>query len=295
MADPDPIDRAYRDAETLLQEQAERSARRARVLAAVAQDSDRASRPNPAPRSIVRGGWLAAASVLIVSGFLVTRFSALQKLWLAPPTAQAPATIQKNQVVAALSKPAPPIVQPDIAMPKIAPPDHAPAIARAPAESSDEQTALPVPPAIKMAPPPEMMVAPAVPPPLAEAAPPPPPAMAAPPMPAPFSAAPSAAARSDMAKPMQDPDFDQLRNAAAAGRKAEVQHLLDRHVPVDAADPDGETALMKSIRADQPATAALLIRHGASLDKKNNAGLSPRDLAAQIKDSALNHALGLEP
>jgi len=51
---------------------------------------------------------------------------------------------------------------------------------------------------------------------------------------------------------------------------------------------------MKSIRADQPATAALLIRHGASLDKKNSAGLSARDLAAQINDPALNHALGLE-
>ena len=32
-----------------------------------------------------------------------------------------------------------------------------------------------------------------------------------------------------------------------------------------------------------------------ALDKKNNAGLSARDLAAQIKDPALNHALGLEP
>jgi len=88
--------------------------------------------------------------------------------------------------------------------------------------------------------------------------------------------------------------FDQLRAAAAAGRTIEVQELLSRRIPVDAADTNGETALMKSIRAHQPATAALLIRHGASLDKKNNAGLSARDLAAQINDPALNHALGLE-
>ena len=39
MVDPtrDPIDQAYRDAESLLTEQAERSARRARVLDAIAQ------------------------------------------------------------------------------------------------------------------------------------------------------------------------------------------------------------------------------------------------------------------
>ena len=87
---------------------------------------------------------------------------------------------------------------------------------------------------------------------------------------------------------------EQLRAAAAAGRTTEVQDLLNRQISVDAADADGETALMKSIRADQPPTAALLIRHGASLDKMNNAGLSARDLAAQINDPALNRALGIE-
>lgn len=90
------------------------------------------------------------------------------------------------------------------------------------------------------------------------------------------------------------PAFAQLRAAAAAGRMVEVQELLDRRIPVDTADSNGETALMKSIRAGQPATAALLIRHGASLDIKNRAGLSARDLATQINDPALNRALGLE-
>src|SRR5690348_14865606 len=42
-----------------------------------------------------------------------------------------------------------------------------------------------------------------------------------------------------------DTDLDQLRRSAAAGRTAEVQQLLDRHVSVDAADSKGETALMK--------------------------------------------------
>ena len=102
----------------------------------------------------------------------------------------------------------------------------------------------------------------------------------------------------DTAKPIgelgSNLGFDQLRAAAAAGRTIEVQELLNRQIPVDVADANGETALMKSIRADQPATAALLIHHGASLDKKNNAGLSARDLAMHINDPALNHALGLE-
>ena len=89
--------------------------------------------------------------------------------------------------------------------------------------------------------------------------------------------------------------FDQLGAAAAAGRTNEVQDLLSRQIPVDVADRDGETALMKSVRADQPTTAALLIHHGASLDKKNKAGLSARDLAAQVNDPVLNRALGLEP
>ena len=103
--------------------------------------------------------------------------------------------------------------------------------------------------------------------------------------------------RTDAAKPMGElgTGFDELRAAAGAGRTAEVQELLDRHIPVDSADANGETALMKSVRADQPATAALLIRYGASLDKKNNAGFSARDLATQINDPALKRALGLQP
>ncbi|MGZ5927092.1 MAG: hypothetical protein ACXWLJ_10470 [Rhizomicrobium sp.] len=92
-----------------------------------------------------------------------------------------------------------------------------------------------------------------------------------------------------------NPGFEELRAAAGAGRTAEVQSLLDRHVPVDSADARGETALMKSVRADQPATAALLIRYGASLDRKNNAGFSARDLATEVDDPALKRALGLQP
>lgn len=298
---PDPVDRAYNEAEKLLQEEAERSARRARVLAAVARDSD--PRQKPVPRFASRGGWLVAASLVVVSGFLVTRFSA--EPWFSPLTTPAPVVkqVQKNEMTPALSKPAP-AVQPDFApvTPQAEAPDRTPAIARRRAEASGRRMPEP-PPAAMKAPPAAVMAAPspaASPPPAA----PPPSIAAAPraPMSAPLAAAPPPpppAAPADMAAPVGEsgvnPDFDQLRRAAAAGRTEEVQRLLDRHVPVDAAGPEGETALMKSIRADQSETAALLIRHGASLDKKNNAGFSARDLAAQVNDPALNHALGLAP
>ncbi len=70
---PDPIDRAYSDAEKLLHDEAERSARRARVLAAVAEDNA-VGHQTSVPRFTSRYGWLVAASVMVVSGYLVLRF-----------------------------------------------------------------------------------------------------------------------------------------------------------------------------------------------------------------------------
>lgn len=334
MVDPtsDPIDRAYRQAESLLNEQAERSTRRARVLAAVAQDAAirPISRQKSRPRFTSRGGWLVAASVLVASGFLVIRFLPLNQPWSSPPIAQAPVAklVQKNEMTAALSPPAPAIDRSGSASsgPKTKASDQAPTTAHEPRESSGRRMVLaapPPPPAMVAPPPPAAPASPtAAPPPpapraVARAAPQPPPAaqapsMAAPPPPAarafamaapppPAAPAPTMAApppMADTAKPVDElgsnSGFDQLRAAAAAGRTIEVQELLDRQIPVDVADANGETALMKSVRADQPATAAVLIHHGASLDKKNNAGLSARDLAADINDPALNHALGLE-
>ena len=308
MADrtPDPIDRAYGDAERLLDDPVERSARRDRVLAAVAQDNAANSVPGrkPVARFAARGGWLAAAGIVVVSGLLVTRFPASQGPGAPSPPANASVAkpVPKNQIAAALPPPAPAISQPDFvpATPKAAPASRASDVARKGVEAPGKTAALPEPPppvALAAPPPaaPPASVAAAAPPAIVVIA--PPAAMPAPPPPPP--AAPAPAFRTGAAKPMSeagiDPDVGQLHAAAAAGHTAEVQHLLDRHVPVDAADAKGETALMKSIRADQPETAALLVRLGASLDKKNDAGLNARDLAAQRKDPALNRALGLEP
>ena len=86
-----------------------------------------------------------------------------------------------------------------------------------------------------------------------------------------------------------------LRAAAAAGRTADVAALLDQGAAVDAPDADGDTALMRSIQAGHAAVAALLRRHGASLDRRNHAGQSARDMAAAKGDARLNRALGLDP
>jgi hypothetical protein len=108
----------------------------------------------------------------------------------------------------------------------------------------------------------------------------------------PVVAAPGQFRAAGIAKP--DPGAS-LRAAAAAGRTADVQALLDEGVPVDAADANGDTALMKSVQADHPAAAAALRRHGANPDRKNHAGESARDMAAGKRDAALGEAIGTAP
>jgi ankyrin repeat protein len=51
---------------------------------------------------------------------------------------------------------------------------------------------------------------------------------------------------------------------------------------------------MRAVQADRPAAAALL-RHGASLDRRNNARQSARDMAAAQDDPAIDRALGPAP
>ncbi len=85
-----------------------------------------------------------------------------------------------------------------------------------------------------------------------------------------------------------------LREAAARGDRAEVTRLLDAGAPIDAADPAGVTALMKSVQANHPATAVLLVRRGASTDRTNRAGVSARDMAATLDDPRMKRALGID-
>jgi len=302
-------------------ERVRRSARRARVLAAVA------SQGKPAVRSPLwrRGGWLAAASV---AGLSLILASQLYRPIPPPPArpAAAPLVQARARGAAAPTSPssAPPVSRPVKAVPppmlKSAPPVYvspSPAVPplAAPAARAFPEPAPPPPPPPPPAPPPEAAIASGGAPPSDQAD-------------ASNAAGPSEVSEmvvtaqkreekiesvpvaitvftskqrdvvgiSSVQDVTNSPDLAaQLRVAAAAGHASKVKSLLKHHVPVDAADADGDTALMKSVRADDPAVAKVLIQHGANLDVRNQAGQSARDMAKAIGDPKLDQALGLSP
>ena len=63
MSEPDPMDKAYAEAEAMLSDDAARAARRARVLAAVAAAPPAEASPARSPGIWRRGGALAAAGL----------------------------------------------------------------------------------------------------------------------------------------------------------------------------------------------------------------------------------------
>jgi hypothetical protein len=346
-AKPDPMDKAYVQAEALLSDEEARAARRARVFAAVARQpttQPQASFVSLRRSAFQRGGWLAAAGVAGLSVVLAAqlRQQALLRPQSAPtpPTAPVPAQPRQTQAAPAprtAARHAIAAAQTPTASPAMLPPAPRafPAAPRAAAPVAEPDVPapppLPIPPAMAAQPKYRGTVAPIavptppsppappllIPPakmdqpkyqspvaPISVPAPPPPPAdvPAPPPLPVPparlaFAAPPAAAPSSRFeatAGPQSDPAA-RLRTAASAGRSAEVEALLARGVPVDATDAEGNTALMKSIQADRPAVAALLRRHGASLDLTNRAGESAKDMAMAKGDAKLIRAIGLEP
>ena len=326
-AAPDPIEAAYTQAEALLANEKARAARRARVLEAVAQHEEpgRGSahiRPRAPWR---RGGWLAAASVALFCAFLAARIypPVRERLPEGTPSVVPPAPAGRK--VAPLA-PAPAIAPPQTRWegrrraPAAAPPAPRLVTKAAPEAPAAEVFASPPPPAAPP-PPPSPAPAPAPPPPIADPA---PASLIAGLSPAPGRAPAPASqgtvgevvvtgvriARRDFSSPLavaaarsgptpvaavlSDPAA-RLRAAAAAGRIPEIERLLVAGAPIDAADAEGNTALMISIQLGRPEAAALLRRHGASLDQKNRAGLSARDMAISKGDPALLQAVGLGP
>jgi ankyrin repeat protein len=67
-----------------------------------------------------------------------------------------------------------------------------------------------------------------------------------------------------------------IRNSAGADA---VRTLLDQGADVNAAEPDGTTALAWAAHRDDLQTADLLIRHGARMDAANEYGVTPLALA----------------
>ena len=312
----DPIDRAYVQAEALLDNEAARAARRARVLAAVAQEpAPLAAEPSRRRSPWRRGGWLAAASVAVFCAFLAGRiYQPARDRAPAPvsPASAAPAAASgelsappkaPSQQRAADAEPA------RIASARPASPPTpsgqiqpaAPAARKAQAEPALKALAAAPPPA-----PPGLATQAMLP---APAPPPPPPVAMAPQMSVgEIAVTGSRMSRRDFAAPRTSlitrsaaavlpasaaEQAASLRAATTEGRTGEMETLLAQGVPVDAADAAGTTALMKSIEADQPAAATLLRRHGASLEKRNRAGVSVREMAAAKDDPELDQALGL--
>lgn len=290
----DPLDDAYVEAERLLEDAATRAARRARVLAAVATPAADAS-PAPRARRAARGrlGWAAAASVAGLAVLVATFVSR------SVPPAPSPPVTPPDGVVRPPSGPPPVAVAPASSMspgaagtPPAGPPVSRPAASSTPAS-----------PAPRAAPPPPVRIAP---PPTVEV----PPPLPLPPTPAPVrqSEVPPAAALSEdkaaliapapaersVARRAAAADEDAastLRRAAASGRTAEVEAALNRGVPVDAPDANGDTALMLSVRGGHVATAALLRRRGADTERVNRAGDSAAALATASGDPRLEEAL----
>jgi hypothetical protein len=296
----DPMDEAYLHAEQALDDEAARAARRAKVLAAAQQDATA-----PAPASVARrpfrryGGWLAAACVAglsVVTAEQVYRLAPRNQPGAPPPVEPTAPTVAKA--------PEPPSAPPPVArVPRRYPPPPPPVIWLRQAPSVQ---AAPASPSAEIAPPPPLPIPP-VEKPLASIATPPAFAEAQP------RAADSqskveesvvvtsrrqgrtSAAALALAAPKALDAAASLRVAASAGRSPDIENLLAQGVPVDAPDEAGETALMKAVEAGQRDAAALLRRHGASLDLKNRAGVSARDLADRKGDPELDKALGLTP
>jgi len=324
-AAPDPMDQAYVQAEAVLRDEGARAARRARVLAAVARERitpAAASSPParlPARRQV---GWLAAAAVVGLGVFVATRLyqpaprqsqtasrpGAPPTLTVpnivAAPTWTGPARSEASERRALPTAPRPPMPAParlsrdapsglrkqptllpatrGLAFPPAAPPAAVAGLERsAPAPAANYAHGLRAGAA-----PDEPVNAQSLAP------------LTAKPASIPAVARPLAATplnRLESSAPLPSNEAARLRAAAAAGRTAEMEALLAQGIPVDAPDADGETALMKSIQADQPAAAAMLRRYGARLDRRNHAGERARDMATARGDAGLNRAIGLGP
>ena len=72
-----------------------------------------------------------------------------------------------------------------------------------------------------------------------------------------------------------------LIDAVKQGNRTAVQALIAQHANVNAAEPDGMTALHWAVRANDVPTAQLLVRAGANVKAASRYGITPLTLAAQ--------------
>ena len=79
---------------------------------------------------------------------------------------------------------------------------------------------------------------------------------------------------------------DRLIDAIREGDSHEIRALLAKKVDVNAARPDGSTALHWASYLDDPATTDLLIRAGANVDAGNDLGVTPLALSCVNSSAA---------
>ena len=77
-----------------------------------------------------------------------------------------------------------------------------------------------------------------------------------------------------------------LIDAVKGGDRAAVRALIAQRVDVNAAEPDGTTALHWAVRADDREMASLLLAAGARATAANRYGVTPLRLAATNGNAA---------
>ncbi len=82
-----------------------------------------------------------------------------------------------------------------------------------------------------------------------------------------------------------------LIDAIKEGNRTAVRALISQNVNVNAAEPDGMTALHWAVRGDDLQTTQLLIRAGANVKVANRYGITPAHLAAQNGNPTIMDAL----
>jgi ankyrin repeat protein len=75
--------------------------------------------------------------------------------------------------------------------------------------------------------------------------------------------------------------------AATGGHDDIVRWLLGEGADVNAASPNGTTALMMAVRENRYSTAILLIARGANVNHRNENGASALDWAKRANDQAM--------
>jgi ankyrin repeat protein len=82
-----------------------------------------------------------------------------------------------------------------------------------------------------------------------------------------------------------------LLEAAKNSDNVAIQALLPQHVDLNAADPDGSTALHWAVRHDDLETANLLLSSGANVKAANRYGVTPLSLACVNGNAAMIESL----